>query len=211
MVIIMASTIIHLAVAKRVNEVLKLDEKDLFLGAISPDIAKIVGIPRSTTHFVTGSNLDLINMDLFLSKYKNSLNNTFELGYYIHLLTDELWFNEFISNFVNDHGITDKDGRLLELDPDTVKMMIYNDYTNLNREVLSYYNMDLSLFYEELDYPHSHIEEFKDEYFPILIEKMGIITQKLVDSNYFLDIASITHFIEYATIYCLDRIKELDI
>ncbi len=207
----MASTIIHLAVAKRVNDELNLNEKELFLGAISPDIAKIVGIPRSITHFVTGDDLDLINVNSFLSKYKNTLNNTFELGYYIHLLTDELWFNEFIGNYVNDHGITDKDGRKLELDSETVKMMLYNDYTNLNAKVLSYYNMDLSLFYEELNFPHSHIEEFKDEYFPTLIEKMGIVSQNMVNSSYFLDITSITHFIEYAAIYCLDRIKELEI
>lgn len=207
----MASTIIHLAVAKRVNEELKLNEKEFFLGAIAPDIAKIVGLPRSHTHFVTGDNLDIIDIDYFLSKYKSTLKNTFELGYYVHLLTDILWFEEFIGNYVTEHGIRDKEGNELELDEDTVKMMLYNDYTNLNTQVLSYYNMDLSLFYEELNYPHSNIEEFKDEYYPKLIEKMGILSQNLVNNSYFLDITAITHFIEYATIYCLDRIKELDI
>lgn len=207
----MASTIIHLAVAKRVNDELNLPKDAFYLGAIAPDIAKTIGIPRTLTHFVTGPILDESDMPYFLGKYKSYLKNPFELGYYVHLLTDELWFKEFITNYIHDHGITDKEGRKLDLDADTIKMMLYNDYTNLNSKVLSYYNMDLSLFYEDIQYPQSHIEEFKDEYFPILIEKMGLISQKLADNTYFLEIENIIHFIEYASIYCLDHIKELNI
>ena len=40
------------AIAKKVNKILKEDEKPFLLGSIAPDVAKIVGIDRGKTHFV---------------------------------------------------------------------------------------------------------------------------------------------------------------
>ena len=51
----MASAIIHIAIAKKVNEVINKNEKDLYLGSIAPDAAKIVGIDRYLTHFIQES------------------------------------------------------------------------------------------------------------------------------------------------------------
>ena len=39
----MASAVIHLCVAKKVNEKLKMNERELLLGSIAPDISKQVG------------------------------------------------------------------------------------------------------------------------------------------------------------------------
>ena len=36
----MASAIIHIAVAKKVNDIINRNKKDLYLGAIAPDAAK---------------------------------------------------------------------------------------------------------------------------------------------------------------------------
>ena len=51
----MSSAIIHIAIAKKVNEVINKNEKDLYLGSIAPDAAKIVGIDRNLTHFIKES------------------------------------------------------------------------------------------------------------------------------------------------------------
>ena len=43
----MASALIHLAVAKKVNEQLKRDNRILMLGSVAPDISKQIGSSRN--------------------------------------------------------------------------------------------------------------------------------------------------------------------
>ena len=204
----MASAIIHLAVAKRVNEVLKQEENAFYLGAIAPDISKMVGSTRARSHFITDDG-DIPDKGYFLSKYKSQLVNPFELGYYVHLLTDILWFGEFLKNYVNDCTVTDKEGRCFTLDHDELVNMIYNDYSNMNSKVVDYYGLDFSLFYQDYKFPESHIEELPSEYFPDLIDKMQKICCFNSHFSYFFDIENITHFVEYASVYVLDELKKV--
>ena len=196
----MASAIIHIAVAKKVNEVLNRNEKDLYLGAIAPDASKIVGTDRKITHFITDDNSDAPNINYFRSLYLDKIKNDYDLGYYIHLLTDELWFNEFLPNFVLDDKVS--------LKGITIGDIIYNDYTNLNVKIIDYYNLNFKLFYEEFTYPEPNIKEVPKSTFPLVIDKMGIIISNSAKYNYILKLDKITHFIEYATIYVLERLKE---
>lgn len=209
----MASALIHMAVAKRVNEELKLNNEMHFLfGSVAPDIARMIGSPRELTHFILpGEKTDTPNINIFLSKYKEYLVNPYELGYYVHLLTDVLWFDEFLPNFVKDNYIVDKHGNRLRFPEDEITDILYNDYSNLNHQVLSYYNFDLSLFYEKFEFPENHIKEVSSKHFQDVIDLLGTISSKVTDYRYILNIESIIHFIEYATIYCLDRIRELDL
>lgn len=207
----MASAIIHLAVCKKVNETLNLNEREFFLGGIAPDAAKIVGVPRKTTHFCTDDDNSPIIND-FMKKYNGKLNDAFSIGFFVHLLTDVLWFSDYRYNFLKDEQhIYDKEGNLLKFTSDEITELLYNDYTNMNSKILDAYNMDLSLFYETFDYPHSIIEEFKDSYFGPLINKMGILASKYENYSYILKEDSIIHFIEYAAIYCLDSLKKYNI
>jgi hypothetical protein len=137
------------------------------------------------------------------------MDNSFELGYYVHLLTDKLWFEEFLRNYVNDLVVTDKAGTCFTLTKEQIKSVLYNDYSNLNTEIIDYYNMDLSLFYQGFDLPESHIKEIPSDYFGILLEKIGDSCTLSAKRSYILDIASITHFIEYVSLYCLDEIEKL--
>lgn len=209
----MASALIHLAVAKRVNEVLKLEnEKHFLFGSIAPDIAKMVGSTRNKSHFILeNENTDTPNVDRFLKKYKKYLKNPYELGYFVHLTTDVLWFDEFLPNFHQENYMINSRGEKIKFDEDELLEILYNDYTNLNKEVLSYYNLDLSLFYEEFEFPINHIEEVSSEHFQDVIDKMGVIVKDVSNASYVLKIESIIHFIEYATIYCLDEIKKIDL
>lgn len=205
----MASALIHVVVAKKVNEVLKLDEKPFILGSIAPDMAKLVGINRDLTHFILDEESSTPNIEYFLSKYRNELNKPFEIGCFVHLLTDVLWFDEFKKNFVlNDSIITKSGERIFINDDSEIGRMIYDDYTSLNSELIDYYNLDYSLFYEKMEYPESHIEEIDSKYFDALINKMGLICSNIKNYNYLFDLTKITHFIEFATVYCLDELKK---
>ena len=42
------------------------------------------------------------NIDKFLKKYINTLNNSFNLGYFIHLYTDRLFYRDYYPLFVKD-------------------------------------------------------------------------------------------------------------
>lgn len=90
----------------------------------------------------------------------------------------------------------------------TVKDIIYNDYTNLNVQIIDYYNLNLKLFYEEFEYPIPNIKEVSRNSFDILINKLGLISINSTKYNLILKLDKITHFIEYATIYVLDKLKE---
>lgn len=209
----MASALIHLAVAKKVAEKINIEnDRHYLLGSISPDIAKFVGSQRKVSHFIPeNSDSDTPNIEIFLSKYKNYLNNDYELGYYVHLLTDVLWFSEFLPNFVKGDCLVSRTGELLHFPEDELLAILYDDYTNLNPEVLSYYNLDLSLFYETFSFPENHIEEVPAKYFQDVIDVLGGICTKECASNYVLNFEKIVPFIEYASIYVLDELKKLDL
>lgn len=96
----MPSWSIHLAIAKRVNKKLKLND-DLFLyGNLIPDVDKGTAITRyeahyynEKLHFPTVPKEKMIDIKNFLKDYKGKLNNPLILGYYSHLLTDQ-FYNE---------------------------------------------------------------------------------------------------------------------
>ena len=86
----MASSMIHLAVAKEVNKELKRDYRKLYIGSIAPDISKNIGETKEFSHFLDNPDIDIPNLDRFLEKYKKYLYDDFVMGYYLHLITDYL-------------------------------------------------------------------------------------------------------------------------
>lgn len=211
----MASAMIHFTVAKRINEVLGftgLEEKQFLFGSIAPDIAKMIGSKREISHFSVGDPTGIPHMDRFIKKYKEYLVNPYELGYFVHLYTDVIWSNEFLPNFVKDLVVTTKAGERIKFNNgDEIAELLYNDYTNLNDKLLSYYNYDLSLFYEKFEFPINHIKEVDEKYFQDAVDKLGSFATGISNHNYIIDLEHIIHFVEFATIFCLDRIKEIDI
>lgn len=204
----MASVLIHMAVAKKINEELKRDERNLLLGSIVPDIGKSLNISRKVSHFTNGIS-DTPNVNLFYDKYKTNLNNDYELGYFIHLLTDELWFEEFMKNYMTKDGFILKNGEQIDIKEEEYFKLLYNDYTNLDPELLDYYNMDLSIFYDEYEFPINAIEEIPyNKLRRLLDEKSLIYTKNSKTKEYILSLENITLFIEYSAIYVMDKLRE---
>lgn len=193
----MASAVIHLAVAKEINDKLKMNEKELFLGTIAPDISKQIGLNKTKSHFLTGDS-DLPNLELFLNKYKNKLASPFIMGYYIHLFTDYLWFKYFMSEIVIDKKyIFDMDGNFIEADEEKIKDIIYNDYSNLNILLIEEYNLDLSLFYEKFDIPNIDFNEISLDQLNIIVDKMGVIIENSEkNKTYSFNLDNIKQFIK---------------
>lgn len=206
----MASAVIHLAVAKELEKYLKIEnKKDYNLGAIAPDIAQQLKIEKTKSHFIYNTKSDIPNIKLFKEKYKNFMNNSFELGYFTHLYTDKLWFDGFIDSLTYSNSIKLLDGTIIHVPQKEIKELIYNDYTNLNTIIIDKYNIDLSLFYEEYQKPNTSIEEIPIDKLNILIDKMGVIIENSkLEKSYIFDITLIDNFINT----CVEKIiKELNI
>lgn len=194
----MASSIIHLAVAKELEKDLKIKNKyDFYLGSIAPDISKQIGRSKYESHFQKNSyKEDVPNIDLFVSKYPNFKDNDFDIGYYVHLYTDKLWFEEFMEKITFNNALKLLDGTVINTSQEEIQSIIYSDYTNLNISVIDEYELDLSLFYEEFKKPKTSIKEIPAENLDILINKMGIIIENSKeDKKYSFDIELVKEFI----------------
>lgn len=209
----MASAVIHLAVAKVLEPYLKINNrKDYYLGSIAPDIAKQIGRTKKESHFLYNEKEDVPNIKMFTDKYPNFYKNDFDLGYYIHLFTDKLWFDKFISNLTQSNSIKLIDGTIIKTTPEELTDLIYSDYTNLNIKVIEEYDMDLSLFYEDFQLPKTDITEIPSEKLDILIDKMGIIIENSKqDKNYIFDIYLIKEFIEKTKERILEELKAYEL
>ena len=204
----MASAIIHLCVAKKIGEKLNILNNDLLLGSIAPDIAKVIGENKNTTHFIDVVE-DIPNVNYFIKKYGQYLNNNFELGYFIHLYTDKLWYEQFDRLFLND-TIRLKDGTILVVGANKVREIIYNDYGNVNIDLIDKYSLNLKLFYEDIILTKTYIDEYSIEKTQLLLDKMGIIIANSKNGpTYSLDLTEIEEFIETTTDTIINVINNL--
>ena len=193
----MASAIIHLAIAKKVKDHITVDNpKDYFLGAIAPDISKQIGRSKEESHFLINTREDVPNINLFVKRYPYFKYNSFDLGYFTHLYTDKVWFEEFMPKLTANNSIKLLDGTIIQTTPEEMRNMIYSDYTNLNIRIIEEYDLDLSLFYEDFVIPKTTMQEIPVENLDILINKMGILIKNSQgQKTYTLDLTDVENFI----------------
>ena len=125
----MPGYVIHLAVAEeylRKHENKAEEYNEFIEGVIFPDSV----IDKSETHY--GPKSSKSNLFEFLKE--NTLNTSFKRGYFLHLLTDYLFYNRYVDRMSKD---------------------MYNDYDILNRILIEKYNVVLpekvkdSVFFKE--------------------------------------------------------------
>ena len=112
----MAGYVIHLAVAEEYlrNNKNNEDYNQFIEGVIFPDSVT----DKSETHY--GEKSSKSNLYNFLKDKK--LDNSFNRGYFLHLLTDYLFYNHYIEKWSKD---------------------MYNDYDILNKELINKYKVKL--------------------------------------------------------------------
>lgn len=208
----MASSIIHMAVAKEINKNLKRDENQLLIGSIAPDISKLVDEPRYITHFAK-KNDEIPDIKKFLRKYKNKLNDDFVMGYYIHLYTDYLWSKFFITEITNKNFVRKLNGDVVTLNGRMLMLYIYNDYTNLNIELINKYNFDFEFMFEEKNkYIPPIIKEIPYEKLPVLYDNFERIIENSKTSKAFVfDMENIENFINLCVKIILSEINNMHI
>lgn len=205
----MASSVIHLAVAKELEKYFNIKNKyDYYLGSIAPDLSKQIGRTKKESHFLFNTREGVPNIKKFTEKYKYFYKNDFDLGYYIHLYTDKIWFSEFINSLSYRSSVKLLDGTIINATEEEITEMIYQDYTNINIQIIDLYNLDLSLFYEDFIKPHSCLDKIPLDKLNILIDKMGIIIENSKENkNYVFDLTGVNEFIEKSVQVILTELK----
>ena len=205
----MASSMIHIVVANEINKIINRNNKNLLIGSIAPDIAKHIGMTKKDSHFQEKDDT-LPCLDDFLKKYKKDLSDDFVLGYYIHLYTDYLWFKYFETDFYKNGFIYKLDGTIENVPPEKKMEYFYNDYTNLNVKLIDEYNLDLSIFYEELPKFNDIIKEIPMDKIQIIIDQAGIIIENTKESKSLVfDMEVVNKFIKTSVDYILSNLKDI--
>lgn len=91
-----------------------------------------------------------------------------------------------------------------------VSLYIYNDYTNLNIRLLDEYNMDLSIFYEELPSIDNIIDEIPMDKLQVLMDKISLIIKNTkTHKDFIFDIDNVKKFVDTSVDLILAKLKEL--
>jgi len=208
----MASAIIHMAVANQINKIINKDNNKILIGSIAPDISKHLGETKYYTHFLDDVENDIPNIDKFLNKYKNKLNDDFVLGYFIHLYTDYLWFKYFIPEICDNDLITKLDGTVVKCNGRMALQYIYNDYTNLNSTLLDMYDLPLNIFYEEIPKIEQIIEEIPVDKLNLIVDKTGVIIENSkVKKDLVFNVDNIKSFVDTSVDLIMAKLKELEV
>lgn len=232
----MAGYIIHLAVAKRYIDIKYQNELDdtnrakLLFGSLAPDLLKTDNFGRSATHFSEKETYfdKLPNYHKFMRKY--DLNDSFLIGYLIHLITDYYFYGNYLEDrleLVYDKKVasnkydnifkikgTNKFITWQELEQETG---IYRDYDILDIPIQNHYAFNYWDIRQDISSIKSCIEDIVINYdkltdIPISELKFRLDTAKYKlqfnDKPLILNYDSIIEFIESTTQKCIEILKK---
>lgn len=178
----MGSAVMHLCIGKKVAKKLNnSDRKEFMIGNLAPDLSKLTNQSRYISHFlkvikINDSEHEVPDLDKFIKKYKDRLNEPFIQGYLCHLIADDVWFREYIPNHVI--SITEDKNQILLRDIDDYmpyeefRKMMYSDYTKTNKYLFDLYKLNLKRF-DNMDIEDPKIKEFQFEEIHRLIEQIS--------------------------------------
>lgn len=110
----MPGYVIHLAIGKRYVKKNNIDNEEEFLrGIIMPDL-----LDKRESHY--GESSSSPDLKKFLES--NSLDNEYNQGYLLHLITDYLFYNKYLKGFSDE---------------------LYHDYNKLNKYLIRKYGVEI--------------------------------------------------------------------
>lgn len=201
----MPSHKIHLAIAKKVNDKLKLDLDSIMLGSVMPDLS--IGKNHTISHYQNGKLgvEGTANPDLFVKHNKDKLNNPVMIGYLVHILTDKFYNTFAFTNFF----IYDKDGN-------DIGLHFKHKDKLLPAEKIKYYKQREFGLYDNWLLNHRCVPKFSnfdclDNVIDIEVAKFDKekLRKYIIESNNEIDKVNIFNKIKFS-VYKLTTKKELD-
>lgn len=159
----MGSRVMHMIVSLKVADQFQCENKDQFLlGGIAPDAVA----DKESSHFYAGNGEDFtryIDYGAFLEKYKTHPQQDYIMGYYTHLITDDLWLRGFYLPWLKNR---------LEHDA-SMFQRYHGDFALLNSKLLHHYQLNSDMV---VDLRH------EIEHLPSLDEVSAPNVHKLLDA-----------------------------
>jgi hypothetical protein len=125
----MGSRIMHVVIANRIAECLPIEDRTQFLlGSIAPDAVS----SKDLSHFFKGEVQDYsryIDYKGFLHKYSSQVESHYILGYFTHLIADDIWLKGFNLSWLRNRMEANKE----------LYKIYHNDFRLLNGRLLEYY------------------------------------------------------------------------
>lgn len=200
----MGSRIMHYCIASLLADKLKPEPRsDFLLGGIAPDIHGLMGVPKGKTHFkdVDETGKNRINLDRFLRTYETRLAEPFYLGYFCHLISDQVWLDFYLEKVAySSRG---------QWQADLEKS--YRDFQRLNGRIIKQYG----LTNEPLTIPAFEIDGYAKNHLPTLIAELEADFQHDITLSreplevYADDDSEIIQYIEQSVSRCLERLAEV--
>lgn len=173
---VLGSRVMHFIIANQIADQLRITDKDkvsFLVGGIAPDAVS----PKDLSHFYSGDVLDYsrcIQYDEFLHKYESDKASNYILGYYSHLIADDLWLKGFYLPWLKNRMESDQ----------TIFTQYHQDFRLLNGKLLDYYDLNGKVL---LDWDKSgviiEIEEVSTknvhEFIPYLLADMNYSKEDL--------------------------------
>ncbi|SEO97255.1 zinc dependent phospholipase C family protein [Paenibacillus sp. OV219] len=127
----MGSRIMHAIIAIRMAESLSIEERTLFLlGSIAPDAVST----KNESHFFQGDVHDFsrsVDYAGFLYKYNAHAASAYILGYYTHLVADDIWLKGFNLSWLRNRMEANKE----------LYNQYHKDFRVLNGQLLEHYGL----------------------------------------------------------------------
>nr|WP_239534493.1 zinc dependent phospholipase C family protein [Priestia taiwanensis] len=119
----------HGIIANKILQQIEIEDREAFLlGALAPDASS----NKDVSHFFAGDHSDYtrtIDFEGFLQKYDAYKHHAYVLGYYTHLIADEVWLSGFYLPWLKQR---------MEVDSDIHKRY-HRDFSLLNGKLLEHY------------------------------------------------------------------------
>lgn len=147
----MASRMMHLAISERVAENFGLDLMRFNLGNLLPDLHENTREAKAISHFrierepyedSKDDKYQYYDYEQFLQKYENKIYDDLYLGYYCHLIADELWIQNIYIKYMRDEN------RKKRIDQQN---NYYHDYSRLNQIIKEKYNLKINVVLDEVE------------------------------------------------------------
>lgn len=159
----MPTPMLHVAIAKKVNEKLLLESDLLYIGCL---MTNWTNVEYHVSHFKSEDEgiEGLSKPDMFVEKYKHKLDDPIVLGYLIHLLTDRFWNKYMVNNvYLYDNekqvvGVKTKRKKELNIPPESIHALKAKTYTQYDNYLMSNNMVDI-IKEKVLDLPG--VEEIK--------------------------------------------------
>lgn len=127
----MGSRIMHLITGNKIAKSLSIEDRTPFLlGSIAPDAVSNI----DESHFFIGEHNDYsrsVDYKGFLHKYSSQADSHYLLGYYTHLIADEIWLKGFYLPWLRNRLEANKE----------IHNLYQNDFRLLNGKLLEYYGL----------------------------------------------------------------------